>query len=106
MVMDLFDCDLESFCERATFLTYERATQLSLQFIKAVRYLGDKLVAHRDIKPNNVFVSESTLHLALGDYGMSSSLVLSFSLSEALWEGDCEFRRRDDELGMCNGSID
>ena len=84
MVMDLFDCDLESFCERATFLTYERATQLSLQFIKAVRYLGDKLVAHRDIKPNNVFVSESTLHLALGDYGMSSSLILSFSHSLSL----------------------
>jgi serine/threonine protein kinase/GTPase SAR1 family protein len=71
MVMDLFDGDLENYLNRVKWLTYSQVGHLALQLIKALKHLSEHCVAHRDLKAPNIFISEASQYLALGDFGLA-----------------------------------
>src|SRR5205823_8027876 len=58
----------------------DQARDWFLQVARAVAYLHDHAVVHRDIKPGNVFVEHGLLKL--GDYGLSKT-VSSASLTQS-----------------------
>lgn len=42
---------------------------MSFQLFKALAYLEDKKVCHRDIKPQNILINYETLEIKICDFG-------------------------------------
>ena len=80
------------------------------QVVSALAYLENRKIAHRDIKPMNIFVADSGKVLKIGDFGSSkrildnennlsiigTPLYLSPLIREALWKQLDEFEVRHD----------
>jgi len=64
--------DLLSYMEKkGTRLEDPHAAVITLQILKAVEYLHDRDVVHRDIKPDNILMSswEDDARIVLTDFG-------------------------------------
>ncbi|WP_052640215.1 serine/threonine-protein kinase [Zavarzinella formosa] len=84
-------------------LPVEQARQWFLQIAKAVAYLHDHAVIHRDIKPGNVFVENGILKL--GDYGLSKT-VGSASLTQSANVGTVYYMAPEVAKGACTKQVD
>jgi eukaryotic-like serine/threonine-protein kinase len=74
-----------------------------LQVARAVSYLHDHAVIHRDIKPGNVFVEHGVLKL--GDYGLSKT-VSSASLTQSANVGTVYYMAPEVGRGSCTKQVD
>jgi serine/threonine protein kinase len=70
MVMEQEDCDLERWMERNTARVAD-ANYILFQLLSAIAYLHQNLVMHRDIKPDNILINETTLTIKLTDFGQA-----------------------------------
>lgn len=84
-------------------LPVEQARDWFLQVAKAVAYLHDHAVIHRDIKPGNVFVEHG--ELKLGDYGLSKT-VSSNSLTQSANVGTVYYMAPEVGRGSCTKQVD
>ena len=66
------DCDLEAWMERNT-ARVEDANYIIFQLLSACTYLHENFVMHRDIKPDNILINETTLTIKLTDFGQARS---------------------------------
>eukprot|EP00796_Vickermania_ingenoplastis_P002167 gene2167-1336_t len=73
--------DLEKFLSRLAGLhrvpTERTVWMWAGQLLEAVRFCHDKRIMHRDIKPGNIFLSEDTRSLFLGDFGSAKSMPIA-----------------------------
>jgi hypothetical protein len=81
----------------------EQARDWFLQVARAVSYLHDHAVIHRDIKPGNVFVEHGLLKL--GDYGLSKT-VTSASLTQSANVGTVYYMAPEVGRGSCTKQVD
>lgn len=84
-------------------LPVDQAREWFLQVAKAVSYLHDHAVIHRDIKPGNVFVEHGTVKL--GDYGLSKA-VSSASLTQSANVGTVYYMAPEVARGACTKQVD
>jgi len=84
-------------------LPADQARDWFLQVAKAVSYLHDHAVIHRDIKPGNVFVEHGVLKL--GDYGLSKT-VSSASLTQSANVGTVYYMAPEVGKGACTKQVD
>jgi serine/threonine protein kinase len=84
-------------------LPADQARDWFLQVAKAVSYLHDHAVIHRDIKPGNVFVEHGVLKL--GDYGLSKT-VSSASLTQSANVGTVYYMAPEVGRGSCTKQVD
>jgi eukaryotic-like serine/threonine-protein kinase len=84
-------------------LPADQARDWFLQVAKAVSYLHDHAVIHRDIKPGNVFVEHGVLKL--GDYGLSKT-VSSASLTQSANVGTVYYMAPEVGRGACTKQVD
>lgn len=77
LLMDLMDMDLTDFIRKypEKFIPEVEAKFYFYQICKGVEHLHQKNIAHRDIKPDNIFLkrhlSTSMLQVRVGDFGFS-----------------------------------
>jgi eukaryotic-like serine/threonine-protein kinase len=81
----------------------DQARDWFLQVARAVAYLHDHAVIHRDIKPGNVFVEHGLLKL--GDYGLSK-VVSSASLTQSANVGTVYYMAPEVGKGSCTKQVD
>mmetsp|Transcript_33381 Transcript_33381/g.72846 ORF Transcript_33381/g.72846 Transcript_33381/m.72846 type:complete len:554 (-) Transcript_33381:239-1900(-) len=48
-----------------------RAEQILLQLLKGVKHIHSRNVAHRDLKPNNIFFNKGFSSVKIGDFGLA-----------------------------------
>lgn len=48
---------------------------IAFQLFRALLYLQQKKIAHRDIKPHNILIRENDLKVAICDFGSAKILV-------------------------------
>lgn len=84
-------------------LPVAQAKEWFLQIARAVAYLHDHAVVHRDIKPGNVFVENGILKL--GDYGLSKT-VGSASLTQSANVGTVYYMAPEVARGACTKQVD
>jgi hypothetical protein len=81
----------------------DQARDWFLQVARAVSYLHDHAVIHRDIKPGNVFVEHGVLKL--GDYGLSKT-VSATSLTQSANVGTVYYMAPEVGKGACTKQVD
>lgn len=74
--------DLSSFIKSKTLLSEEILTKYIVQIADALSYLHFKKIIHRDIKPQNIFLSKDKKNVKLGDFGISKKLKNTLDLAE------------------------
>lgn len=84
-------------------LPADQARDWFLQVARAVAYLHDHAVIHRDIKPGNVFVEHGVLKL--GDYGLSKT-VCATSLTQSANVGTVYYMAPEVGRGACTKQVD
>jgi hypothetical protein len=84
-------------------LSADQARDWFLQVARAVSYLHDHAVIHRDIKPGNVFVEHGVLRL--GDYGLSKTVSAS-ALTQSANVGTVYYMAPEVGKGACTKQVD
>lgn len=74
--------DLSSFIKSKTLLSEEVLIKYIVQIADALSYLHLKKIIHRDIKPQNIFLSKDKKNVKLGDFGISKKLKNTLDLAE------------------------
>lgn len=62
----------EVFCQNDALIK-----SVFVQLLDAVQSIHDKGIYHRDLKPDNIFVSEDSSKVCLGDFGLATDLAVS-----------------------------
>ena len=74
IVMEYFEKDLKSFIEKKLKdLEDKKLLKLLQDCLQAIQFLHQHNVVHRDIKPDNIFITDD-LQVKIGDFGISRSL--------------------------------
>lgn len=72
--MEYFDTDLKTFIrKKLADLDSKQVLRLVHDCLQALRFLHQNNVVHRDIKPDNLFITHD-LRVKIGDFGISRSL--------------------------------
>lgn len=83
--------------ERRRFLPEETIIDLFTQVCLAVKYLHDRKILHRNIKPTNIFIAENNI-VKLGDFGLAHFLPSTDDKVNTA-KGTVNYRSPE----MCNG---
>lgn len=74
IIMEYFDTDLKTFIrKKLADLDSKQVLRLVHDCLQALRFLHQNNVVHRDIKPDNLFITHD-LRVKIGDFGISRSL--------------------------------
>lgn len=60
---------IKSFQKGKSKFDHHQLKIISFQLFKAMAYLEDKEVCHRDIKPQNILINMDTLEVKICDFG-------------------------------------
>jgi serine/threonine-protein kinase len=63
---------VEDICDRGGAMDVERALNITLQVLRAIKYMKQFDIVHRDIKPGNIMLTKSGI-AKLGDFGFVKS---------------------------------
>eukprot|EP00744_Colponema_vietnamica_P003241 GILI01004995.1.p1 GENE.GILI01004995.1~~GILI01004995.1.p1 ORF type:complete len:548 (-),score=87.63 GILI01004995.1:402-2045(-) len=67
-----------------TSLPEADVVSLFKQLVSAVGYMHSQKVLHRDLKPQNVFLSQDGTQVKVGDFGFSKALSYTFAMANTL----------------------
>ncbi|KAH9286979.1 Cyclin-dependent kinase 7 [Echinococcus granulosus] len=77
LVFEFMESDLEAVIQDSSVvLTPANIKSLSLQLLKGVEYLHAQWILHRDLKPNNLFLSPQGV-VKIGDFGLARHFAAS-----------------------------
>lgn len=65
------DSDLIEWCQTQSYMTLDVIKKIALQMMRALLYLKDMGVIHRDIKPDNIMINHTTHFIKLVDFGLA-----------------------------------
>ena len=71
-------------------MTEDQVINLFTQCAMAIKYMHDRKVIHRDVKPQNVFLTKSRV-VKLGDFGISTVLTHTMAMATTLCGTPCYF---------------
>ena len=71
IVMEYLESDLLTYIQDNDKLDEHQAATIILQILKAVQYLHELGICHRDIKPDNILLSADKKTVKLTDFGLS-----------------------------------
>ena len=78
LVLDCCESDLRNFINKyqdiPKIYNKESIRKIIYQIIKGVSFMHSQAIAHRDLKPGNILIDVSTLHVKIGDFGFSRKL--------------------------------
>ena len=80
----------QKLAELASTISPREILKYSLQFCKALRFLYENKIVHRDIKPNNILISEDD-ELVISDFGESLKLDDCYCYAGELRGGNQQF---------------
>jgi NIMA (never in mitosis gene a)-related kinase len=87
IIMDYFNAgDLIKYTSDGNVLTEKEIIRLSCHIGKALQFLHEQKIIHRDVKPQNIFVDERGI-FRLGDY----SIAITQSLGETMTSSGTTF---------------
>ena len=80
VLQDAGDVSLDAYIEKNGALEYEKVKRVARQLLSAVRHLHEHKICHRDLKPDNVLLTEladSSISLKLIDFNVAHDLSAS-----------------------------
>ena len=75
LFFEFLDCDLQRLIQDNQ-LTYGYVRSISEQLLVGVKYMHERLILHRDIKPHNLLVCQKSGTLKIADFGLGRPFCL------------------------------
>lgn len=80
LIMEYCDgCDLGKFLEKNPELPEWKIRDFFKQIVNGLSYLHSESIIHRDIKPQNIFLTKENKTLKIGDYGIAKFIKLDMT---------------------------
>lgn len=99
ILMEYYPLSLLEYFQKSKQVNEKILKYITYQLLSGLEYLHSKLIIHRDIKLENIFINDTTLQVVIGDFGLSRRIGYELEYSPLTDAGTLNFKPPDVLLG-------
>lgn len=99
ILMEYYPLNLREYFQKIRGVNEPMLKSIFFQLLSGLEYLHSKMIVHRDIKLDNIFIDDKTMQVVIGDFGLSRRIQFELENSTLTDVGTINYKPLDVLLG-------